>query len=181
MNKVANDLKNFAPQAPAGMEERIQKALSKKKSFWSFSWYSMNVYVVALLSAGVLALVFSNNQENGVVANNSVAPVMQEKAVSTNTSNVNASNAAEQSTQEEYKAPTAKTNRRSQRVTTDAITEPVSVQDSKIIENEIAPMAEISEVADAQRMPEEIQVPKTKTVNEKPKGRSLKLTRFTGK
>ena len=70
MNRVANDLMNFAPPAPAGMEERIQKELNKKKSFWSFSWYTMNVYVVALVGAGVLALVgilFPSSSRNTVM------------------------------------------------------------------------------------------------------------------
>ena len=73
MNKIAGDLKNFTPEAPVGMEERIQTALSKKKSFWAFSWYTMNVYAVALIGAGVLALVFSNRGESYVVAQ-SAAP-----------------------------------------------------------------------------------------------------------
>jgi hypothetical protein len=41
---------------------------------------------------------------------------------------------------------------------------------------------EVAETVEVQRMPEEIQVPKPKSVNEvvKPKGRSLRLTRLTG-
>jgi hypothetical protein len=81
MNKVANDLMNFAPQAPAGMEERIQKELNKKKSFWSFSWYTLNVYVVALVGAGVFALVFSNRSESIVVSQNSAPAATEVKAI----------------------------------------------------------------------------------------------------
>ena len=77
MNKVVSDLKDYAPQAPSGMEDRIQKALNKKKSFWAFSWYTMNVYAVALIGAGVLALVFSNRSEIVAFAQNS-APAATE-------------------------------------------------------------------------------------------------------
>jgi hypothetical protein len=51
-------------------------------------------------------------------------------------------------------------------------------QSTPIVEPAIVEVAETIEV---QRMPEEIQVPKLSTEVVKPKGRSLKLTRLTGK
>ncbi len=89
MNKIAGDLKNFAPEAPIGMEERIQSALSKKKSFWAFSWYTLNVYVVALVGAGVLALVFSNRVESNVVAQSAAPAATEVKAIPTVVADLN--------------------------------------------------------------------------------------------
>lgn len=186
MNKIAGDLKNFAPQAPAGMEERIQKELNKKKSFWSFSWYTMNVYVVALVSAGVLALVFSNRAENNVVAQVS-APVSAEvKATPSPVANLNEISPVILNVENEKASTPVKTTRRSKVVQEETSVSALVVencQTTSIVETASAEPAviEVAEKVEVQRMPEEIQVPKQKTEVVKAKGRTLKLTRFTGK
>jgi hypothetical protein len=181
MNKIAGDLKNFAPEAPVGMEERIQTALSKKKSFWAFSWYTMNVYVLALASAGVLTLVFSNRAENNVVAQVSTPLATEVKA-----NPAAAVHAEENSTTiinavSERESQPIKTTRRSKIVQDQTSVSTLVVencQTTTIVEPAIVDVAETVEV---QKMPEEIQVPYPKKEVVKAKGRSLKLTRLTGK
>lgn len=179
MNKVANDLQNYAPQAPSGMEDRIQKALNKKKSFWSFSWYTMNVYVVALIGAGVLALVFSNRSEIVAVAQNSAPAATEVKAISPVVADANSHVIL--NAEKESKSASAKTIRRSKIVQGETSVSALVVencQSTPIVEPVIVEVAESVEV---QRMPEEIQVPYPKKEVVKAKGRSLKLTRLTGK
>jgi cytoskeletal protein RodZ len=181
MNKVANDLQNYAPQAPAGMEDRIQKALNKKKSFWSFSWYSMNVYLVALVGAGVLALVFSNSSERNAVAQNSTPAVAEVKAAPSTVVDLNAKNNAILNVENEVNSAPVKTARRSKIVQEETSVSTLVVencQSTPIVEPVIVEVAETIEV---QRMPEEIQVPYPKKEVVKAKGRTLKLTRLTGK
>ena len=179
MNKVANDLQNYAPQAPSGMEDRIQKALNKKKSFWSFSWYTMNVYVVALIGAGVLALVFSNRSETIAVAQNSAPAATEVKAIPSVVADANSHVIL--NAEKESKSTPAKTIRRSkivQRETSVSALVVENCQSTPIVEPAIVEVAETIEV---QRMPEEIQVPYPKKEVIKAKGRTLKLTRLTGK
>ena len=179
MNKVANDLQNYAPQAPSGMEDRIQKALNKKKSFWSFSWYTMNVYVVALIGAGVLALVFSNRSETLAVAQNSAPAATEVKAIPPVVADANSHVIL--NAEKESKSASAKTIRRSKIVQGETSVSALVVencQSTPIVEPAIVEVAESVEV---QRMPEEIQVPYPKKEVVKAKGRSLKLTRLTGK
>jgi hypothetical protein len=181
MNKVANDLQNYAPQAPSGMEDRIQKALNKNKSFWSFSWYTLNVYVVALVGAGVLALVFSNRSETIAVAQNSAPAATEVNAIPPVVADVNANSHVILNAEKESKATPAKTIRRSKIVQGETSVSAMVVencQSTPIVEPAIVEVAETIEV---QRMPEEVQVPKAKNEVAKPKGRSLKLTRLTGK
>jgi hypothetical protein len=179
MNKVANDLQNYAPQAPSGMEDRIQKALNKKKSFWSFSWYTMNVYVVALIGAGVLALVFSNRIETIAVAQNSAPAATEVKAIPPVVADANSHvifNA-----EKESKSTPVKTIRRSKIVQGETSVSALVVencQSTPIVEPAIV---EVAETVEVQRMPEEIQVPYPKKEVVKAKGRTLKLTRLTGK
>jgi hypothetical protein len=56
-------------------------------------------------------------------------------------------------------------------------------QTASIVEPAVVEPAiiEVAETVEVQRMPEEIQVPYPKKEVTKAKGRSLKLTRFTGK
>ena len=179
MNKVANDLQNYAPQAPSGMEDRIQKALNKKKSFWSFSWYTMNVYVVALIGAGVLALVFSNRSETLAVAQNSAPAATEVKAIPPVVADANSHVIL--NAEKESKSASAKTIRRSKIVQGETSVSALVVencQSTPIVEPAIV---EVAETVEVQRMPEEIQVPYPKKEVVKAKGRSLKLTRLTGK
>ena len=179
MNKVAKDMQNYAPQAPAGMEDRIQKALNKKKSFWSFSWYTMNVYVVALIGAGVLALVFSNRSETLAVAQNSAPAATEVKAIPPVVADANSHVIL--NAEKESKSASAKTIRRSKIVQGETSVSALVVencQSTPIVEPAIV---EVAETVEVQKMPEEIQVPKLSTEVVKPKGRSLKLTRLTGK
>jgi len=181
MNKVAKDLQNYAPQAPAGMEDRIQKALNKKKSFWAFSWYTMNVYAVALIGAGVLALVFSNRGESRVVAQSAAPSAAEVKAIPAAVADVNKNSHVILNAEKESKSTRAKTIRRSEIVQGETSVSALVVencQSTPIVEPAIVEVAETIEV---QRMPEEIQVPYPKKEVIKAKGRTLKLTRFTGK
>jgi len=186
MNKIAGDLKNFAPQAPAGMEERIQKELNKKKSFWSFSWYTMNVYVLALVGAGVLALIFSNRAENNVVAQVSTPVAAEVKATPSTVADLNENSRVILNVENEKVATPVKTTRRSKIVQEGTGLSALVVencQTTSIIETASSEPAviEVAENVEVQRLPEEIQVPKLKTEVIKAKGRTLKLTRFTGK
>ena len=183
MNKVASDLKNFAPQAPAGMEERIQKALSKKKSFWAFSWYTMNVYVIALVGTGLLALVFANRGESNLVAQSSAPASAEVKAMPSTVVELNANSNLNLNEEKQATAAVApvKSSRQSKVVRQESqstVLEVENCQTKTIVEPATVEVAENIEV---QRMPEEIQVPKVKNEVVKPKGRSLKLTRLTGK
>ena len=184
MNKVANDLQNYAPQAPSGMEDRIQKALSKKKSFWNFSWYTLNVYVVALIGAGVLALVFSNRSETIAVAQNSAPAATEVKAIPSVVADANSHVIL--NAEKESKSTPAKTIKRSKFVQGEKSVSALVVencQSTPIVEPAIVEPAvvEVAETIEVQRMPEEIQVPYPKKEVIKAKGRSLKLTRLTGK
>ena len=179
MNKVANDLQNYAPQAPSGMEDRIQKALNKKKSFWSFSWYTLNVYVVALIGAGVLALVFSNRGESNVVAQSAAPAATEVKAIPPVVADANSHVIL--NAEKESKSTSAKTIRRSKIVQGETSVSALVVencQSTPIVEPAIV---EVAETVEVQKMPEEIQVPYPKKEVVKAKGRSLKLTRLTGK
>ena len=179
MNKVANDLQNYAPQAPSGMEDRIQKALSKKKSFWNFSWYTLNVYVVALIGAGVLALVFSNRSETIAVAQNSAPAATEVKAIPSVVADANSHVIL--NAEKESKSTPAKTIRRSKIVQGEISVSALVVencQSTPIVEPAIV---EVAETVEVQRVQEEIQVPYPKKEVVKAKGRSLKLTRLTGK
>lgn len=182
MNKVASDLQNYAPQAPAGMEDRIQKALNKKKSFWSFSWYTMNVYLVALVSAGVLALVFSNRADRNAVAQNSTPAVVAEvKAAPATVVDLNAENNAILNVENEVNSAPAKATRRLKIVQEETSVSTMVVENSQSTPIVEPAIVEVAETIEVQRMPEEIQVPKLSTEVVKPKGKSLKLTRLTGK
>jgi cytoskeletal protein RodZ len=181
MNKVTSDLQNYAPQAPAGMEDRIQKALNKKKSFWSFSWYTMNVYLVALVGAGLLALVFSKRGETIAVAQNSAPAATEVKAIPASVFDFNTSSHVILNAEKESKSTRAKTIRRSKIVQGETIVSAVVVencQSTPIVEPAIV---EVAETVEVQRMPEEIQVPYPKKEAIKVKGRTLKLTRLTVK
>jgi cytoskeletal protein RodZ len=181
MNKVANDLQNYAPQAPAGMEERIQKALKKKKSFWSFSWYSMNVYVVALLSTGVLALVFSNRSANNPVAQNSTPAVAEVKVIPEAVIDLNVNNDADLNQHIESTSAPLKTSHRTKNVREESQTTVLEVENYQTTSAAEPATVEVAETIAVQSKPEEIQVPYPKKEVVKAKGRSLKLTRFTGK
>lgn len=182
MNKVANDLKNFAPKAPAGMEERIQKAMAKKKSFWTFSWYTLNVYFVGLLGIGAIAWMLSMRtgkvdvaQVNAPQENTEVS--MQPAPEVKNIQNNAPSNS---------KAPSAKPAVEKGLSTVqiipadmDALHEYSEVPPQVSVD--VAPVVEVAESIEIQKMPEEIQVPYPKKEVIKAKGRTLKLTRLTGK
>jgi cytoskeletal protein RodZ len=181
MNKVANDLKNYAPQAPAGMENRIQNALAKKKSFWAFSWYTMNVYVVALVVAGVLALVFSNPSETIAVAQNSAPAATEVKAIPASVVNLSTNNNEILNAENESKSTPVKTTRERKIVQEESSSSTMVVENCQTAVITEPAAIEVAETVEVQRMPEEIQVPKPKTEVIKAKGRALKLTRFTGK
>jgi cytoskeletal protein RodZ len=181
MNRVANDLMNFAPKAPAGMEERIQKELNKKKSFWSFSWYTMNVYVVALVGAGVLALVFSNRNETIAVAQNSAPAATEVKAIPASVVDLSANSNVILNTDKESKSTPVKTTRERKIVQEESSSSAMVVENCQTAVIAEPAAIEVAETVEVQRMPEEIQVPYPKKEVIKAKGRTLKLTRFTGK
>ena len=181
MNKVANDLKSFAPQAPTGMEDRIQNAMAKKKSFWAFSWYTMNVYAVALIGAGVLALVFWNRGDSNTLAL-SLAPAAKEvKIIPVVAANVNSNSDATLNADAEMKSTAAPATTRKRTIQKETNTSVLVVENCQSISIVDPPIAEVTETVEVQRVPEEIQVPKVKQEVVKPKGRSLRLTRLTGK
>ncbi len=185
MNKIASDLKNFAPEAPLGMEERIQSALSKKKSFWAFSWYTLNIYVVALVGAGILALVFSNRSEGNVIAQSAVPAAMEVVVNPSAFANMN-SNSQEILIEEKVtKTTPSKTTRKRKivQVVTSASDVVVENCQTTVIEAAIANStdAQVAESVEIQKKSEEIQVPKSLNGAVKPKGRPLRLTRLTGK
>ena len=181
MNRVANDLMNFAPQAPAGMEERIQKELNKKKSFWSFSWYTMNVYIVALVGAGVLALVFSNRSETIAVAQNSAPVATEVKAIPASVVDLSANSNEILNAEKESKSTPVKTTRERKIVQEESSSSAMVVENCQTAVIAEPAAVEVAETVEVQRMPEEIQVPYPKKEVIKAKGRTLKLTRFTGK
>jgi cytoskeletal protein RodZ len=181
MNKVANDLMNFAPQAPAGMEERIQKELNKKKSFWSFSWYTLNVYVVALVGAGVFALVFSNRSESIAVSQNSAPEATEVKAIPASVVDLSAKSNVILNKEKESKSTPVKTVRERKIVQEESSSSAIVVENCQTTVIAEPEAIEVAETVEVQRMPEEIQVPFPKKEVIKTKGRSLKLTRFTGK
>jgi cytoskeletal protein RodZ len=181
MNKVASDLMNFAPQAPAGMEERIQKELNKKKSFWTFSWYTMNVYVVALVGAGVLALVFSNRSDSNVVAQSAVPTATEVKSIPMANVDLNANSNMNLNSEKETISSPVKTSRQSKIVQEETSVSALVVENCQTTSIVDPAVIEVAETVEVHRMPEEIQVPKQKTEVIKTKGRTLKLTRFTGK
>lgn len=180
MNKVASDLRSFAPQAPAGMEERIQKKLNKKKWFWSFPWYTMNVYIVALMGAGVLALVFSNRGESNVVAQSTVPAATEVKGTPAVVADLNAITNLSSNAEKESKSTQVKTTRERKIVQVETNTSASLDENSQTTGIVAPPVMEVAQTVEVQRMPEEIQVPKTQSEIIKPKGRSLRLTRFTG-
>jgi len=181
MNRVANDLMNFAPPAPAGMEERIQKELNKKKSFWSFSWYTMNVYVVALVGAGVLALVFSNRSETIAVAQNTAPVATEVKATPVSAVDLSANSNVILNAEKESKTTPVKTTRERKFVQEESSSTAMVIENCQTAVIEEPAAIEVAETVEVQRMPEEIQVPYPKKEVIKAKGRTLKLTRFTGK
>ncbi len=181
MNKIAGDLKNFAPEAPTGMEERIQSALSKKKSFWAFSWYTMNVYLVALVGAGILALVISNRGENNVVAQSAAPAATEVKATPSVVADVNANSPVILNAEKESKATPVKTTRERKIVQVETSASALVVENCQTTGIAEPAAIEVAETIEVQRMPEEIQVPYPKKEVTKAKGRTLKLTRFTGK
>lgn len=85
-DKIGSDLKNFSPEAPAYMEERIQKAVMSQKSKVRF-WFSLNA---VLLLIGVTAVsVYCINHDSpsasaqvAVTSLPSAAPMVQETTVS---------------------------------------------------------------------------------------------------
>ena len=183
MNKVANDLQNYAPQAPYGMEDRIQKALSKKKSFWSFSWYTMNVYVVGLLGLGAMALMLSNRNSQFVGSQASLTTEKSEVSVQSDiqSANNNELPIVKYTSIEPAKSITAKVYPTKEISEIQSEVVPNTSEVSSEIAIEIQPEVEVAETIELKKMPEEIQVPSTKTESVKPKGRMLKLTRLTGK
>ena len=181
MNKIAGDLKNFAPEAPIGMEERIQSAMSKKKSFWAFSWYTLNVYVVALVGAGVLALVFSNRGESNVVAQSAAPTATEVKAIPTVLADVNANSQVILNAEKESKSTPVKTTRERKIVQVETSASALVVENCQTTAIAEPASIEVAENVEVQKMPEEIQVPYPKKEVVKAKGRTLKLTRLTGK
>jgi hypothetical protein len=179
MNKIAGDLKNFAPEAPIGMEERIQSALSKKKSFWAFSWYTLNVYVVALVGAGVLALVFSNRGESNVVAQSAAPAATEMKLIPAAVAEVNSQGIL--NAEKESKTTPVKTIRERKIVQVETSASAVVVENCQTAAIAEPAVIEVAETVEVQRMPEEIQVPYPKKEVVKAKGRTLKLTRLIGK
>ncbi len=181
MNKIAGDLKNFAPEAPKGMEDRIQTALSKKKSFWAFSWYTMNIYVVGFLAIGATAFVFSNRREGNVVAQNAAPSAMEVKAIPAAVADVNANSHVIVNAEKESKSTPVKTTRERKIVQVETSATDLVVENCQTTAIAEPSATEVAETVEVQRMPEEIQVPYPKKDVVKAKGRSLRLTRLTGK
>jgi len=181
MNKIAGDLKNFAPEAPIGMEERIQSALSKKKSFWAFSWYTLNVYVVALVGAGVLALVFSNRSESIVVAQSAAPAATEMKLIPAAVADVNANSQGILNAEKQSKSTPVKTSRERKVVQVETSVSALLVENCQTAAIAEPAVIEVAENVEVQRMPEEIQVPYPKKEVIKAKGRTLILTRLIGK
>lgn len=181
MNKVINDLKNFAPIAPEGMEERIQTAMSKKKSFWVFSWYTMNVYAVALLGAGALTLVFSNGPMSKNVAQTSTPVTTEANVFSAAAANVNTNSHVILNAEMESKSSQVKTTRERKIVQVENSATALVVENCQTTSIAEPAAVELAETVEVQRISEETQVPCLKNEVVKVKGRTLRLTRLTGK
>lgn len=181
MNKVINDLKNYSPEAPKGMENRIQSAMAKKKSFWTFSWYTLNVYVVALISAGVLALVFWNRSEMNVIAQSAAPAVTEIKAIPAAVADVNANSHVILKPEKESKFTRVKTTRDRKVVQVETSASDLVVENCQTTAIAEPVALEVAETVEVQTMREEIQVPYPKKDVVKAKGRALKLTRLAGK
>jgi hypothetical protein len=126
-------------------------------------------------------LVFSNRGESRVVAQSAAPSEAEVKAIPAAVADVNANSHVNLNAEKESKSTPAKTIRRSKIVQGETSVSALVVencQSTPIVEPAIVEVAETIEV---QRMPEEIQVPYPKKEVIKAKGRTLKLTRFTGK
>ena len=181
MNKIAVDLKNFSPEAPVGMEERIQTALSTKKSFWAFSWYTMNVYLVALIGAGVMALVFWNRGDNNTLAQNQAPVATELKVIPAVAANVSANSDATLNVEADVKTSAVVTTRHRKTVQEETNTSVLVVENCQSVSISEPAIAVVAETVEVQKLPEEIEVPKKVNEVVRPKGRSLRLTRLTGK
>lgn len=179
INKVINDLKNFAPLAPEGMEERIQTAMSKKKSFWVFSWYTMNVYAVALIGAGLLTLVFSNGPMSKNVAQTPTPVTTEAKVFPAAVANANSHVIL--NAEMESKLSPVKTTRERKIVQAENSATALVVENCQTTSIAEPAAIELAETVEVQRISEETQVPFLKNEVVKVKGRTLRLTRLTGK
>jgi hypothetical protein len=141
----------------------------------------MNVYVVALVGAGVLALVFSNRSETIAVAQNSAPAATEVKEITASVVDLNANSNMNLSSEKEAKSASFKTSRRSKIVQEETSVSALVVENCQTTVIAETAAIEVAETIEVQRMPEEIQVPYPKKEVVKVKGRSLKLTRFTGK
>jgi hypothetical protein len=83
--------------------------------------------------------------------------------------------------EKESKSTPIKTTRRSKIVREETSVSALVVENCQTTSIVEPAAIEIAETVEVQRMPEEIQVPYPKKEVVKAKGRSLKLTRFTGK
>jgi hypothetical protein len=133
------------------------------------------------VSAGVLALVFSNRSETIAVAQNSAPAATEVKAIPASVVDLNTSSHVILNAEKESKSTPAKTIRRSKIVQGETSVSTMVVENSQSTPIVEPAIVEVAETIEVQRMPEEIQVPKLSTEVVKPKGRSLKLTRLTGK
>lgn len=189
IDKIAGDLKSFAPEAPAGMEERIQSALGKKKSFWTFSWYSMNVYVVGFLLVGGSAFVLSTQMKQ-TESVSSLAPtqISNESIRQEKQSEILLLNTSEDNHVTEVKSSLVSgKNKMSASHSTERIknsNEDHAMNAEAPAIEDVKPKVETAETVEVQNVSQdkrEIQVPKPVNEVVKPKGRPLKLTRLTGK
>jgi hypothetical protein len=133
------------------------------------------------VSAGLLALVFSNRSETIAVAQNSAPAATEVKAIPASVVDLNTSSHVILNAEKESKSTPAKTIRRSKIVQGETSVSTMVVENSQSTPIVEPAIVEVAETIEVQRMPEEIQVPKLSTEVVKPKGRSLKLTRLTGK
>jgi hypothetical protein len=129
----------------------------------------------------VLALVFSNRSETIAVAQNSAPAATEVKAIPASVVDLNTSSHVILNAEKESKSTPAKTIRRSKIVQEETSVSTMVVENSQSTPIVEPAIVEVAETIEVQRMPEEIQVPKLSTEVVKPKGRSLKLTRLTGK
>jgi hypothetical protein len=141
----------------------------------------MNVYVVALVGAGVLALVFSNRSESIAVAQNLAPAATEVKAIPASVVDLNVNSNVILNAEKESKSTPVKTVRERKIVQEESSSSAIVVENCQTTVIAEPAAIEVAETVEEQRLPEEIQVPYPKKEVVKVKGRSLKLTRFTGK
>lgn len=67
---VKESLYDYAPEVPASVYEGVRSQLGNSRSFWKFSWHSMNVYFVGVASIALTALAFGTYDGDSYASSN---------------------------------------------------------------------------------------------------------------